>query len=103
MTSRRKRDLRNRILSANGHMRAIAEMINTDVPCAEILRQLQAVRGAMRAIRRTLWRTYLFDSHCGLHARNRKFRMQTFKRLWQVIAADRNRSRATRGGNNGDG
>lgn len=87
MTTPGKRDLRNRMLSARGHLRAIAEMIDADAPCAQVLRQTQAVRGAIRAINRMVWRAYLVDPHCGLQARNRQKRERAWKQLRKVIAA----------------
>ena len=65
---RDKQDLRNRLRSAQGHMRAIVEMIADDAPCADILHQMLAVRGAMGAIQRQLWRAYLLDEACGLQS-----------------------------------
>jgi DNA-binding FrmR family transcriptional regulator len=87
MTTPGKRDLRNRMLSAQGQLRAIAEMIDADAPCAQVLRQTQAVRGAIRAINRMIWRAYLIDADCGLQSPNRQKRERAWKQLRQVIAA----------------
>lgn len=87
MKASNTRDLQNRILSAQGHMRAIVEMIEVDAPCAQVLRQTRAVRGAMRAINRMLWRAYLLDPHCGLQSSKRQKRERAWKQLRQVIAA----------------
>jgi len=84
----RKRDLRNRILSARGHMTAVVAMIDRDAPCADLLRQTLAVRGALRALHRVLWRAYLLDEDCGLRARDRKKRA----RAWHELRALTNRS-----------
>lgn len=76
-----QRDLRNRIRSAQGHLGAIAQMIETDASFVDILRQLLAVRGALRAIHRELWRAYLLDRNCGLRARDRGRR----EREWHQV------------------
>lgn len=78
-----KRDLQNRLRSVQGHMGAIAEMIERGAPCADILRQMLAVRGAMSAINRELWRAYLLDQNCGLRARDRNRRAKE----WQELSA----------------
>ena len=64
----------NRMRSAEGHMAAIAAMIEGDAPCAEILRQTMAVRGALRALSEELWRGYLLNGDCGLRARDESTR-----------------------------
>ncbi len=87
MKASNTRDLRNRMLSVQGHLRAIAEMIDADAPCAQVLRQTHAVRGAIRAINRMVWRAYLLDPHCGLQSPNRQKRERAWKQLRQVIAA----------------
>lgn len=61
-------DIRNRLLSAQGHMRTIEKMIADDAPCLAILQQLRAIRGAMRAFEREVWRAYLLDKRCGLRS-----------------------------------
>ncbi len=73
-----KRDLRNRLRSAHGHMAAIIAMMDRDVPSADILRQTLAVRGAMGALRRELWRAYLRDADCGLHASQTRTRQRAW-------------------------
>lgn len=76
-----KRDLRNRMLSAQGHMAAVVAMIERDASYADILRQTLAVRGAVRAFNRVLWRAYLLDGDCGLRARNMKKRVKAWHEL----------------------
>ncbi len=78
-----KQDLRNRLRSTQGHMRAIAEMIDGDASCVDILHQVLAVRGAMSAINRELWRAYLLDQNCGLRARDKSRRAKE----WQQLSA----------------
>ena len=62
-------------------MRAIAEMIERGAPCADILHQTLAVRGAMSAINRGVWRAYLLDGNCGLRARNKTRRVKEWRKL----------------------
>lgn len=83
MKARDKRDLRNRVLSVHGHIAAIIELMARDAPCADIVRQTLAVRGAMDASHRALGRAYLFDQNCGLRARNGK----KHARAWQELRA----------------
>jgi DNA-binding FrmR family transcriptional regulator len=84
-----KRDLRKRLRSAEGHMGAIAEMIERSAPCANILHQVRAVRGAMGAINRELWRAYLLDKNCGLRARGRNRRAKEWRRLSALLEKER--------------
>ncbi|MBI5029269.1 MAG: metal-sensitive transcriptional regulator [Chloroflexi bacterium] len=91
MTACSKRDLWNRLLSAQGHVRAIAEMIDADSPYTETLRQMQAVRGSMRAIRRILLSTYLLDPECGLFAASLKEREQAWKKLRRTLVEQNRR------------
>ncbi len=73
--------------SVQGHMAAVAEMMERDAPCDEVVRQLHAVRGALRAINRELWRAYLFDPHCGMHDKDKHKRV----RAWRTLRALMNR------------
>ena len=83
-----KQDLRNRLRSAQGHMRAIEKMIADDVPCADILHQMLAVRGAMGAIQRQLWRAYLLDEACGLQSNEEEPRMRAWRELHGVLVRE---------------
>lgn len=83
------RALRNRVLTARGHMAAIVAMMDRGAPCAEILGQTRAVRGAMIALHRALWRAYLLDSHCGLRANNSTKRAQAWKELRPLLSVER--------------
>ena len=80
-----KQDLRNRLRSAQGHMHAIEKMIADDAPCADILHQMLAVRGAMGAIQRELWRAYLLDETCGLQSNEEEPRMRAWRELQEVL------------------
>ena len=84
-----KPDLRNRLRSAQGHMRAIAEMIERGAPCADILHQTLAVRGAMSAINRGVWRAYLLDGNCGLRARDKSRRAKEWQQLSALLEIER--------------
>lgn len=76
-----KQDLRNRLRSAQGHMRAIVEMIDGDADCIDILRQVSAVRGALRAIHRELWQAYLLDEECRLRSDDAAQRIKAWQEL----------------------
>ena len=84
-----QRDLRNRLRSAEGHLGAIAEMIERGAPCADILHQTHAVRGAMSAVNRELWRAYLLDKNCGLRARERTRRVNEWRKLNALLEEKR--------------
>jgi DNA-binding FrmR family transcriptional regulator len=70
-------------------MGAIAEMIERGASCAEVLRQMLAVRGAMSAVNRELWRAYLLDKNCGLRARNKSRRAKEWRRLSALLEKER--------------
>lgn len=80
-----KQDLKNRLRSAQGHMRAIAEMIDSDANCMDILRQVSAVRGAIRAIHRELWQAYLLDEECRLRSDNEEQRLNAWQELEALV------------------
>ena len=84
-----QRDLRNRLRSAQGHMGAIAELIERGAPCSDILRQMRAVRGAMSAVNRELWRAYLLDGNCGLCAREKTRRVKEWRKLSALLEEKR--------------
>jgi hypothetical protein len=56
-------------------------MIDNDASVVDILRQVSAVRAAMRAIHRELWRALLLDKNCGLRSRDRHRR----EREWHKV------------------
>lgn len=80
-----KRDLRSRLRSAQGHMRAIAEMIESDSDCIDILRQVSAVRGAIRAINRELWQAFLLDKESGLRSEDETERVKAWQELEALL------------------
>lgn len=80
-----KQDLRNRLRSAQGHMRAIAEMIEGDSDGIDILRQVSAVRGAIRAINRELWQAFLLDKECRLRSEDEAQRVKAWQELETLL------------------
>jgi DNA-binding FrmR family transcriptional regulator len=56
-----KADLARRLRCAEGHLRAVAGMIETDADCQEVLRQMLAVQGALCEVNRRLVKHYLDD------------------------------------------
>ena len=80
-----KRDLLNRLRTTRGHVAALADMMEHDAPCPEVLRQVQAVRGALRAINREALRAYLLDEECGVQAKDSDTRALAWRRLRQLL------------------
>ncbi len=66
-------------------MRAIQQMIEQDAPCIEIVHQMLAVRGAMSAIQRQLWRSYLLDECCGLQSDILEKRVRACRELQRIL------------------
>ena len=56
-----KADLARRLRCAEGHLRAVAGMIETDIECKVVLQQMVAVQGALREVNRRLVKHYLDD------------------------------------------
>ena len=56
-----KADLARRLRCAEGHLRAVAGMIETDADCQAVLRQMLAVQGALGEVNRRLVKHYLDD------------------------------------------
>jgi len=54
-------DFVRRLRCAEGHLRAIAGMIETDADCQAVLRQMLAVQGALCEVNRRLVKHYLDD------------------------------------------
>lgn len=46
----KKRDLQNRLRSAEGHIRAIQRMIDEDTYCMDIIKQIKAVQKALEQV-----------------------------------------------------
>ena len=82
-----KPDLRNRLRSAQGHLRAITEMIDGDADCIDILHQVSAVRGAIRAINRELCHAYLVDEQCLLRSDVEEQRVKAWQELETLVVA----------------
>jgi DNA-binding FrmR family transcriptional regulator len=56
-----KADLARRLRCAEGHLLAVAGMIETDADCQAVLRQMLAVQGALCEVNRRLVKHYLDD------------------------------------------
>jgi len=56
-----KADLARRLRCAEGHLHAIAGMIETDADCKVVLQQMVAVQGALCEVNRRLVKHYLDD------------------------------------------
>ncbi len=56
-----KTDLARRLRCAEGHLRAIAGMIETDADCQAVLQQMVAVQGALCEVNRRMVKHYLDD------------------------------------------
>ena len=54
-------DLVRRLRCAEGHLRAVAGMIETDADCQAVLQQMVAVQGALCEVNRRLVKHYLDD------------------------------------------
>ena len=64
-----KADLARRLRCAEGHLRAVAGMIETDADCQAVLQQMVAVQGALCEVNRRLVNRYLDDClSTNLHA-----------------------------------
>ena len=51
--------LKRRVRSVQGHLEGIERMVEVDVGCVDLLRQLQAVQGALRRLRLQLLHRHL--------------------------------------------
>ena len=51
-----------RLKRANGHLETIIEMIEQDLPCAQIAQQLQAVESAIESAKKALIYDHISDS-----------------------------------------
>ena len=60
MAEIKKDDLKNRALSVQGHMGAVARMIDEDAYCIDIIKQTQAVQKAIEKLK-----TLLLERHLG--------------------------------------
>jgi len=78
-----QRELLHRLRSVRGHIAALTAMIERDDECRDVLRQLHAVHGAMRAINSGLLRVIVADDFCGLTVRDKRKRAKA----WRVFNA----------------
>lgn len=58
MDAHTQSDVSRRLQCAEGHLRGVLRMVETDQPCMAILYQIQAVQGSLKQIS-----TLLLDSH----------------------------------------
>ncbi len=84
-----KADLTRRLRCAEGHLRAIAGMIETDADCQAVLQQMVAVQGALREVNRRLVKHYLDDClSTDLHASDpvlREHALEDVVTLYELI------------------
>lgn len=59
-------DIIKRLKRAEGHLRSILAMLETDRPCLDIAQQLQAVESAVASAKKTLVQDHI--DHCLEHA-----------------------------------
>lgn len=59
MATVEKQDLRNRALSIQGHMGAVARMIDEDAYCVDIIKQTQAIEKALDKLNALLLERHL--------------------------------------------
>ncbi len=85
-----KTDLARRLRCAEGHLRAIAGMIETDADCQAVLQQMVAVQGALGEVNRRLVKHYLDDClSTNLHASDpalRECALEEVVALYELIA-----------------
>jgi CsoR family transcriptional regulator, copper-sensing transcriptional repressor len=58
-TEERKKDCLRRLKAAEGQLRGVQEMIDTQRPCLDVLTQLAAAQSALRQVNRIILRNYL--------------------------------------------
>ncbi len=84
-----KVDLVRRLHCAEGHLRAIAGMIETDTDCQVVLQQMVAVQGALCEVNRRLVKHYLDDClPAGIQASDPALRQRVLEdvvALYQLI------------------
>ncbi len=84
-----KADLARRLRCTEGHLRAVAGMIETDVECKVVLQQMVAVQGALGEVNRRLIKHYLDDClSTDLHAPDPALRERALEdvvALYQLI------------------
>jgi DNA-binding FrmR family transcriptional regulator len=86
MAEIKKDDLKNRALSIQGHMGAVARMIDQDAYCIEIIKQTQAIQKALDKLN-----TLLLERHLGscvttaIRGNNSKERERVISELLDVF------------------
>jgi CsoR family transcriptional regulator, copper-sensing transcriptional repressor len=86
MTEIRKDQLKNRALSIQGHMGAVARMIEEDAYCIDIIKQTQAVEKALDRLNALLLERHL--NHCvttAIRSNKPKERERVIKELLDVF------------------
>ncbi len=88
MAEIQKQELRNRALSIQGHMGAVARMIEEDAYCVDIIKQTQAVQKALDKLNARLLERHL-DScvATALRSHNPRERKRVIKELLDVFEA----------------
>ena len=81
-------DIVKRLKRANGHLRTIIEMIETERPCLDIAQQLHAVEKALVAAKKTLIHDHV--DHCletatGAIARGKRGPIEEFKEITKYL------------------
>lgn len=87
-------DAKNKILarvrSVEGHVRAVADMIASDVYCVDVLQQTLAVRAAISKVESMLLERHLH--HCvtrAVHAGDKRAREKAFAEVLELFDATR--------------
>jgi CsoR family transcriptional regulator, copper-sensing transcriptional repressor len=58
-TVEQRRDLLNRLKSVEGHLRGVLKMVEEDAYCMDVIKQLQAVQGALGRVNALLLQDHL--------------------------------------------
>jgi DNA-binding FrmR family transcriptional regulator len=58
-TQERRRQILNRLKSVDGHLRGVIKMVEEDAYCMDVIKQLQAVQGAIERINALLLADHL--------------------------------------------
>lgn len=79
-----------RVKSVEGHVRAVADMIASDVYCVDVLQQTLAVRSAIVKIEALLLERHL--QHCvarAVHTGDKREREKAFAEIVELFAASK--------------
>ena len=58
-TAEQRRDILNRLKSVDGHLRGVIKMVDEDAYCMDVIKQLQAVQGAIGRVNALLLADHL--------------------------------------------